>query len=157
MGLLGVGYDMSPCEIYPWSVHNPQKGETCSAEVRVGFNGEEVEAEILMVYDEPRNGRTIDQILHLRAVPKDNKWSVIHLRIKSEDKKGAVFDWETKSCKFFAACVQEIMQGSMPDFDALLEQEFHDNERMGGGGRGGRKAPKMRADQVLGMKKGGGF
>jgi hypothetical protein len=157
MDLLGVGYVMSPCEIYPWSHYDPSKGETCSAEVRTGFDGEEVEAEIQMVFDEPKNGRSIEQILHLRATPKDDKWSVIFLRIRGEDKKGEVYDWETKSCRFFAACAQEIAMGSIPDFDMLLEQEFHDNERMGGGGRGGRKAHKRRADQGLGMKKGGSF
>ncbi len=157
MDLLGVSYPMSPCEICPWSHYDPARGENCSAEVRVGFDGEEVEAEIQIMFDEPRDGRTIDQILYLRATPRDEKWSVNLLRINGEDKKEAVYDWESKSCRFFAACAQEIAIGKIPDFQSLLEQEFHDNERMGGGGRGGRKAPKMKADQVMGMKKGGSF
>jgi hypothetical protein len=157
MELLGVGYPMSPCEIYPWSYYDPDKGETCSAEVRVGFDGEDVEAEIQRVFDEPVEGKLIEQVMLPKATARDSKWSVVFLRIFGEDKKQAVYDWETKSCRFFAACAQAIALDAIPDFQELLEQEFHEGEMFGGGGRGGRKSPKMRADQVLGMKKGGSF
>lgn len=157
MDLLGVGYPMSPCEIFPWSYYDVDKQVTCSAEVRVGFDGEEVEAEIQLLHDVPVNGRTFEQITLLKATPVDEKWQVNYLMIRGEDKKGEVYDWETKSCRFFAACVQEIVRENIPDFDELLAQEFHNKEKKGGGGSGGRKSPKMKAGQVLGMNKRGGM
>ncbi|NCC20997.1 MAG: hypothetical protein EOM26_00880 [Alphaproteobacteria bacterium] len=158
MDLLNVGYEMAPYETYPWSCHDSVRGETCSAEVRMGIEGEEAEAEIQIVFDEPRNGKAIEQVLHLRAIPKElGKWTVVSLRIRGKDQAGSIYDWETKCCKFFAACVTSLLVDQIPDFDELLKEHMRDDEEKGGSGKGGRKAPKARMQQVLGMKKGGSF
>ncbi len=157
LDLLNVGYVLSAYETCPWSLYDDIGGVTCSAEVRMGMDMEDLEAEIQVLYDAPRDGKAIDQIMWMRATPRDGKWSPKLLRIRGEDKAGEVYDWETKCCQFFGACVTALLMDEMPDFDALLEEYFHDRERKAGSGRGGRKAPKAKMDQVLGMKKGGGF
>ena len=49
---LGVNHMLSPYETQPWFFHDEAKGQTCSAEVRMGPNGLDIEAEIQMLTDE---------------------------------------------------------------------------------------------------------
>lgn len=156
MEKLGVGYSLSPYETFPWSYYDEQKEETCSAEVRMGPDGEDVEAEIQMVYDQKPG---IDQLLWMRATPRmQDKWTITELRIRREDYVGKVYDWEGKSCALFRSVIQILQAGSMPDFDELLDREMNSRERYGGkGGSGGGKQPKIRPSQLLDMKKGQGF
>ncbi|MEK7800860.1 MAG: hypothetical protein AAB276_00225, partial [Pseudomonadota bacterium] len=118
----------------------------------------EIEAEIQVFYDNPSPGQSsIDQILWLKAAPyTEGKWDVTHLRIKREDWNGKLYGWEDKCRNFFRACVADIEQGKIPDFDTLLEREMGENERFGGTRAGGAgKSPKIRPQQLLNMKQGG--
>ncbi len=54
---LGVGYVMAAYETFPWSVSDSTTGKTCSAEVRMNPEGNEVEAEIQIFYDNPEPGK----------------------------------------------------------------------------------------------------
>ncbi|MFK7839434.1 MAG: hypothetical protein AB8B83_03810 [Bdellovibrionales bacterium] len=49
---LGVNYVMSPYETMPWVHYDESKGITCSAEVRMGTAGEDLEAEIQLLRDD---------------------------------------------------------------------------------------------------------
>ena len=121
-------------------------------------SGDELEAEIQIFYDIPTPGKTsIEQILWLKAAPHiESKWDVSHLRIKRADWNNKIYGWEEKCCNFFRACVLEMEQGKIPDFDVLLEKEMSEKERFGGTrGGGAGKAPKIRPQQLLDMKQGG--
>lgn len=154
---LGVNYSLGPYETCPWSSSDSATGKTCSAEVRMNPDGDEVEAEIQIFYDNPAPGQnSIEQILWLRAKPHINSWLVDMLRIRRADWNNKIYGWEEKCCNFFRACVTEIEQGKIPDIDALLEREMSEKERFGGTkGGGAGKAPKIRPQQLLNMKQGG--
>lgn len=161
MEKLGVGRVLSPYETHPWFYYDAEKGFTCSAEVRMGPRGDDVEAEIQILKDDPEEddltgGR--EQILHLRAEPVvTNEWTTKNLRVRGEDYNNRVHGWEEKGCNFFRACVEALQMGEMPDIDALLEKELGDDDSFGGGkksGRVGRKSPKIKPGALLGMKKG---
>ncbi len=156
---LGVGYVMAAYETFPWSVSDSTTGKTCSAEVRMNPEGNEVEAEIQIFYDNPEPGKgSIEQILWLRAMPHaQEKWDVDDLKIKGTSWVNKIYGWEEKCCNFFRACILEIEQGKMPDIDALLEKEMREDERFGGGKGSAGKAPKIRPQQLLNMKQGGSF
>jgi len=63
MDHLGVGYILSAYETSPWSAHDDDEGLTCSAEVRMGAQGDELEAEIQFMYDDPKpDQKAIEQI-----------------------------------------------------------------------------------------------
>lgn len=160
MEKLGVTYVLSPYETCPWSAYDSVKGLTCSAEVRMNPDGDEIEAEIQMLYEDPEPGKpSVNQVLWLKATPFiQSKWCVSNLRIKGKVEVGSTYNWEEKCCNLFRACVNELNLGNIPDFDALVEREMRDKERFGdqrGGGSG--KSPKIRPAQLLDMKKGQGF
>ncbi len=160
MEKLGVGYSLSPYETFPWSHYDEGKEETCSAEVRMGPEGEDVEVEVMMVYDNPPAGKPgFEQLLWMKALPKmQGKWTMSEIRVRQEDYVGKVYDWETKGCSLFRAIVQALRTGSIPNFDELLQREFHSRERYGDkSSSGGGKQPKIRPSQLLDMKKGQGF
>ncbi|MFP4098657.1 MAG: hypothetical protein ACLFU1_07715 [Alphaproteobacteria bacterium] len=52
MEKLGVGYALSAYETRPWFLHDSEKGIMCSAEVRIGPNSSDVEAEIQFLHDD---------------------------------------------------------------------------------------------------------
>ncbi len=157
---LGVGYVLSPYETCPYAAYDADKGVTASAEVRMNNTGDEIEAELQFLYDEPEPGKpSMQQMIWIYAKPVvQGKWSPIVLRIKGADEPPDVYEWETKGCNLFAACVQEIKMGNVPDIDELIEREMGGDERFssqrqGGGG----KAPKIKPQALLGMKNGRGF
>ena len=49
---LGVNHVLSPYETQPWFHYDASRGLTCSAEVRMGPSGDDIEAEIQFLYDE---------------------------------------------------------------------------------------------------------
>ncbi|MFA5592840.1 MAG: hypothetical protein WC989_05975 [Micavibrio sp.] len=160
MDKLGVGYVMGPYETCPWSAYDGEKGVTASAEVRMNNEGNEVEAELQFMYDAPEDGKPpMEQMIWIFAKPVvQTKWSPTHLRIKGKDEPPDVYEWETKGCNFFNACVQEIKMGSVPDIDALIEREMGGDERFRDARRGGGgKSPKIKPQALLGMKQGRGF
>lgn len=160
LNLLGVPYALSPYETYPWSYSDSSLGQTCSAEVRMGSDGLDLEAEVQILLDNPSPDQApVQQWMWLRATPQaQDKWSVTHLRIKGEDWNNKVHEWETKAASLFRATIMEIQRGMIPEFDDLVDREMRAKERFGdqrGGGSG--KSPKIRAAQLLDMKKGQGF
>jgi hypothetical protein len=159
MEKLGVDRELSPYETFPWSASDPD-GRTCSAEVRMNPDGDEVEAEIQMLLDDPEPGKSpVEQVLWLKATPHvQTKWAVGQLRIRAENWENKVYNWEEKCCNFFRAVAAALALGNIPDIDELIEREMRAKERFGdqrGGGAG--KSPKIRPAQLLDMKKGQGF
>lgn len=156
---LGVGYMLSPYETCPWSAYDGEKGVTCSAEVRMNNEGDEIEAELQLFYDMPEDGKPpVEQSIWIFCKPVANDmWSPTLFKIRGKDETGSVYNWEEKCCNFFAACVQEVKMDQIPDIDAIMEKELSDHERFGGGRGGSSKSPKIRPQAVLGIKNGRGF
>jgi hypothetical protein len=164
MEKLGVPHTLSAYETWPFATMDALSGKTCSAEVRMSPDCDEVEAEIQLVEDDESDMGSADsagvqQLFWLIATPfKEEKWAIKGLRIKSEDWVGKVFNWEEKACNLFRAITHELARGQMPDFDEIMEKEMKAKDRYGdqrGGGAG--KSPIIRPGQLLDMKKGAGF
>lgn len=176
---LGVSYVLSPYETMPWVYYDDVRGITCSAEVRMGPSGEDVEAEIQLLYDEPIDDdedegtiaedggtgkpprtlsadRTREQIMWMRAEPgAPDQWGPKYMRIKGKSYVNEFHDWEGKGCEFFRACVESLQMSQIPDFDELIDDKMKDDSFYGGGRRGriGKKSPNVKPGQLLGMKK----
>ena len=176
---LGVSRVLSPYETQPWVVYDEVKGLTCSAEVRMGPDAEDLEAEIQLLKDEDAphdetetsgdseedsedgGGSSVlmpggrQQVLWMRCEPILDQWTVKLLRIKDKDYVNEFHDWEGKGCEFFLSCVEAMQMGEIPDIDVLIEDKMKDTDSWGGGRRGrvGRKSPKIKPASLLGMKK----
>ncbi len=183
MEKLGINYVLSPYETMPWMHYDDSKGMTCSAEVRMGPTGEDVEAEIQLLRDEDAEddeegesgagsmeipdpdkstgandvepgGRK--QVMWMRAdAAIQSQWSPKLLRINGKDYVNEFHDWEGKGCDFFRACAESLQMGEIPDFNDLIDENMKDDTLYGGGRRGriGRKSPNIKPGQLLGMKK----
>ncbi len=158
MDSLGVGYELSAYETCPWSVYDGEKAATCSAEVRMNHDGDEIEAEIQMMHDTPpESGAPIERKFYALYKPSaDQKWEAKKVIALENDGEG-VYDWATKAASFFHACVQALKMDQIPDFEALYEQEITSKEKYAGGRGGSSKAPKIKPQQLLDMKQGRGF
>lgn len=157
---LGVGYILSAYETCPWSAFNDEKGITCSAEVRMNNDGDEMEAEMQFMRDNPEGDeKPIEQVFWLLAKPAvGDQWDVKDIKIRGEGDKEGLYGWTDKAVNFFHACVQELKMGKIPDIDEILAREMKSNERYGGNAQGGgSKAPKIKPQALLGMKGGRGF
>lgn len=167
MEKLGVNRVLAPYETQPWFHYDGAKGITCSAEVRMGPGNEDIEVEIQFLKDEGSTGETTgggetsgggpQQIMRMKILPAgDNLWAPTELRVRGEDLTTKLGDWEEKGCSFFRSCIQSIQMGDLPDIDELIKQELGDDDDWGGGKRGkiGRKSPKIKPAQLLGMKRG---
>ena len=162
---LGVDHALSPYETAPWVHYDEAKATTCSAEVRMGTGGDDLEAEIQFLKDETEDesgdgsasgGR--EQIMLMRAHPViDDKWTAHYLTVKGQSYVNEIHDWEGKGCEFFQACVQALLMGELPDIDALIEKHLKDDDFWGSGKRGkiGRKSPKIKPENLLGLGKRG--
>lgn len=154
---LGVGDMLSAYETCPWSAYDEEKGVTCSAEVRMNSDADELEAEMQLMFDNPEEGKPpLEQVFWLLAKPSAaNKWDVKDVKIRGEGNKDNAYAFEEKAVGFFHACVQELKMDKMPDIDEILAKEMKNNERYGGGAQGGgNKSPKIKPQQLLGMKGG---
>jgi len=159
MDSLSVGYEMSAYETCPWSAYDDEKGLSCSAEVRMNNDADEIEAEIQFVREEPQGDeKPVEQVFWLLSRPAvKGKWDVIEIKIRDESLKNSAYDWEGKGCNVFRACVQELIMGNIPDFDEILAREMKSTEKYGGSTTGGsNKAPKIKPQQLMGMKGGMG-
>jgi hypothetical protein len=162
---LSVGRALGAYETQPWFIYEETKGITCSAEVRMGPSGDDLEAEIQFLYDDPptpemlreaepkpgpdgappefpgtyggmlSGGRQQIMFLHAGAVIT-SEWAIKDLRIKGRNYVNAFGDWDVKACAFFTACTQAIMMNELPDVDALIEEHMKDDDFWGGGKRG---------------------
>lgn len=164
---LGVNHELSPYETQPWVLYDAENKVTCSAEVRMNPGGDELEAEIQLLKDEDEEGgeegtqdtgggKQPEQVMWMRAATDNGKeWSPNLLRVKGEDYVNAFHDWEKKGCDFFLAVIGALQMGEMPDIDALAEEHMKDDDIWNTGGRGkiGRKSPKIKPAQLLGLKK----
>lgn len=162
---LGVSYVLSPYETMPWMHYDEEQGMTCSAEVRMGPSGDDVETEIQLIRDDgdgdeedeeedsqEETGEGKDgekppekplkpgerrQIMWMRAdAAVANQWGPKQLRIKGHDYVNEFHDWEGKGCDFFRAVVESLQMGEIPDFDALIGDHMKDDSFYGGGRRG---------------------
>lgn len=158
---LGVDRLLLAYEIERYAHTDSESGDTVNAEIRMGFDGEEVEIELLYIRANPKETeREVDPVFSMLATMrhKEKKFYIDSLRIHLEDCANAVSDWENKACNFFKACIMKIKQGEMPDIEELLEKEFFGGSgRSGLRGSGGRKSPKIRPEKIMGMKGGGSF
>lgn len=158
MEKLGVNRVLSAYETQPWFHYDTARAITCSAEVRMGPSNEDIEAEIQFLHDNPPEGTpSTEQIMRMKIMPGgDNLWMPTELIVNAESYVNKIYDWEEKGCNFFRACIQALQMGDLPNIDELIKQELGDDDDWGGGKRGkiGRKAPKIKPAQLLGMKKG---
>ena len=166
MEKLAVNRVLSPYETQPWMMYDDDTSITCSAEVRMGPQGEDIEAEIQFLYDEDA---TIPELFvedgfdeeELEALPEDHvktplihdgrmqvmiaraapvaqeNWGFSNMTIKGIEYASKFHDWEGKGCEFFTACIQAINMGELPDIDAFIKRLMKDDS-FGGSGRRGR-------------------
>ncbi|MEZ5919529.1 MAG: hypothetical protein R3D66_06460 [Alphaproteobacteria bacterium] len=166
MEYLGVDHVLSPYETQPWFHYDAAKGITCSAEVRMGSGGDDIEVEMQFLKDETSEeesgesdggtGGGPEQIMFMRAEPSSQtEWSPKQLRVQGKNYVNELPEWEKKGCDFFRASIESMQMGELPDIDALIAQHLVDDSLYGGGGRGrvGRKSPKVKPGQLLGMGK----
>lgn len=157
---LGVSYELGPYETCPWSCYDVDLDRTCSAEVRMNPDGDELEGEIQVLKDDPDSDMPImEPIYFMRAKPgNSSKWTIKLLLIRGEPIDETISQWPQKSCGFFRAVVQELIMDKFPDIDELLDKELYMKERGADQyGGGGGKSPKLKGGQLMGMKKGGGI
>lgn len=181
MEKLGVDRPLTPYETQPWFMYDEDKGITCSAEVRMGPNYEDLETEIQFIYDDDRereievkvkvrdrDGKDVEEtktetirggqehIMYMQVKPViQQKWTTTALKVKGESYYNKFHNWEGKGCDFFRAAIEAIQMNILPDIDDLIEKELSDDALGGGGRRGriGRKSPKVKPGQLMGMKK----
>jgi hypothetical protein len=127
--------------------------------VRCNHDQSEIEAEIQLMPDTPmENAAPVEQVYLIKCELRkglDKKYAVIDCIIRGESWNGKVYDWETKSCNFFRACVRDIKVDKIPDIDAILSKEMSDNSRYSGkGGDGSNKSPKFDASKLMYDRKG---
>jgi len=157
MDRLGVPNVLTPYETYPFTVYDAAQGLTCSAEVRMGMEDNEIECEIQLVHDTPPAGKSSMELVIWFQLKHSGttEWDAKDARMKGEPIDRTLYNWEEKCCNFFGAVVRFLKMDQIPDIDELIDDEFHSRERFGGGGAGGGKSPKIKPGQLLGMKKGG--
>lgn len=165
---LGVNRGLEPYETHPWFHYDEENNTSCSAEVRMGPGGVDLEAEIQFLTDpsdeesegaETSSSSGTEQIMRMRAEPVvDGLWSPKQLKVKGEDYTGKMHNWEEKGCDFFRSCIESIQMGEMPVIDDLIKKNLSDDSSGGKGraGRVGRKSPKVKPGALLGMGKPGG-
>lgn len=160
MDKLGVGYELSAYETCPWSAYDEEKDLTCSAEVRMNNDGDEIEAELQILRGQPAEGELmIEQVFWLIGKPAiAGKWDVSAVKIKGDGSEDGTHNFYEKAVNFFLGCVQELKMNKIPNIDEILEREMKNKDRYGGGAGGGSsKAPKIKPQALLGMKGGRGF
>ena len=169
MDNLGVGYILSAYETSPWSTYNDgdeddtsgdsDGGLSCNAEVRMNGDGDEFEAELQILHDEPKPGESpVEQICWILGKPATaDKWDIKIAKVKGENKTEEIYNWEEKSVSFFHACVQELKLDKIPDIDALYEREINKTDRFSGNSQGGgSKSPKVNQNPAIRPKGGMG-
>ncbi len=158
---LAVRHILTPYESAPWVYYDEDKGITCSAEVRMGPDGDEIECEVQFLHDEENDENLIgpQQKMYLRATPCKHGadiWSPVTFTVKGKSYVNEIAEWEDKACAFFQGCIQALNMNTLPDIEDLIEKHLDDDGFGGRSGRGkiGRKSPKIKPNQLLGMKGG---
>lgn len=152
MDHLGVDHILSPYETAPWSTYDPDRGLTCNADVRMGPDMDDLEAEIVLVYDTPPEGApSVEQImfLHLK-LDMNKKWTADVLKLQGETFTGKIYDWDKKACEFFISATLQLTRNVIPDFEEMIERIFKAADTFGSGtGGGGGRKPIIRPEQLL--------
>ncbi len=160
MNKLGVGRVLGPYENCPWMVCDEEGSVTCNAEVSAGTdNMDDIYAAVDVMYETPPEGKPpADHVFQLCAYHSNaGNWTIRKVSVRGEALDETISNWPEKSCNFFGAVVQSLKQGIIPDIDELLDQELFKKERGADQyGGGGKKAPKIEANQLL-TPKGRGF
>ncbi len=159
MKKLGVGRDLNVYETQPWLTYDEVENLTCEAEVRCNHDKTEIEAEMQFMPDTPiANNLPVEQICVIRIEQQkklNGNYTVVSCIIRGEEWKSKFYDWETKACNFFRACVTEIRKDKIPDVDKILSKEMKEDGMYGrNGGDGSNKAPKINASQLMYDRKG---
>lgn len=159
MNKLGVGRPLNVYETQPWLTYDMEKNMTCEAEVRCNHDQTVLEAEMQFMPDTPMDNKApVEQVCLIICEKRKglgDKYTVTDCIIRGESWKGKIYDWETKSCNFFRACVRDIKADKIPDIDAILSKEMKDTSRYGGrGGDGSNKQPKIDASNLMYDRKG---
>ncbi|MEZ5903234.1 MAG: hypothetical protein R3D88_08015 [Alphaproteobacteria bacterium] len=100
---MGVGYILSAYETCPWSAYEDENGITCSAEVRMDGSGEEIEAEMQIMRDNPEEDESpVEQVFWLLAKPAvSDQWDVKDVKIRGEGNTDDSYAFEEKAVNFF--------------------------------------------------------
>lgn len=155
---LGLDHVPMAYESVPLSLYDETKGMTASAEVRMGDNQAELDAEILAIHDlPPEDGLSVNVIMNMNVRPKqDGRWTPQSFMVKGEDYAAKIGNWEERACEFYNKICLCMKRGEMPDFEEMigdiLDSGNYDGRRGGGTSR---KSPKIKPAQVLGIKQGG--
>jgi len=159
MKKLGVGRDLNVYETQPWLTYDAERNMTCEAEVRCNHDKTIIEAEMQFMPDTPMDGKPpVEQVCVIKAEQYkrlNNEYTVVSCIIQGKEWQGEFYDWETKSCNFFRACVSEIRKDKIPDVEAILKKEMKESSFYGAGqGDGSNKQPKINASQLMYDRKG---
>ncbi len=155
---MGVSQKLGPYQTCPWSAYDGTRAQTCMAEVRMGTDGDELEGEVQVLYDTPKNGLPMEQILWVRfQADGTGHWTAADMRLKGKDAK-TIYAWEEKSCEFIKSLSMSLRRDEVPDIEDLVDEIFYRSERFADQyGGGGSKAPKIKPQQLMDMKQGRGF
>lgn len=154
---LSVDQELKAYDSESWAVFDDENNVSCTAEVMMNSDADELTADIQFMRDFPKGDeKPMEQVLHIIAVPAvQGKWDIKTATFKGENRGGDSYNWEGKCADLFSACVQELKMDKIPDIDALAEKELKDDERFGGTkGGGGRKSPQMKNQNNMKMKSG---
>jgi hypothetical protein len=158
MSKLGVPHELSLYETCPFNVYDAASGVTCSAEVRMGTDPNELEAEIQLMYDTPpAGGSSMQQVIWFIVKPhQGDDWQTRDARLKNEPIDKNTYNWEEKCCNFFGDVARFLKMEQLPDIEELIEEHFHSRERFNDQrGGGGGKSPKIKPAALMNIKKGG--
>lgn len=99
-----------------------------------------------------KDGREQVLIMHVIPVIEEN-WEMKKLTVKTNDYVNAFFEWDEMGCELFRMAIESILRDELPDIEDLLEKTLNKSDYWGGGRRGrvGRKSPKVKPGQLLGM------
>lgn len=160
MDNLGVGNVLTAYETSPWSAYDDENDLSCNAEVRMNSDGDELEAELQILRNNPKADElSVEQVYWMIAKPAvGDQWDIKLAKIKGESKADSVHNWEGKSINFFQGCVQDLKMGNIPNIEEILERALSGKEKFSGSSQGGgSKSPKIKPQALLGMKGGRGF
>jgi hypothetical protein len=136
-------------------------GRTCSAELRMNADANELEADVQLFYDDPDDDEIppFQQIMLMQARPKkDGGWEIISVFVKDENMTGKFSGWAESAMALYTAITHSLKQDEIPDIDALIDEHMDGEDgRPGRAGRrgGGRKNPKFKPpSNTYGMKTG---
>jgi len=96
MDKLGVGYELGAYDAYPLSYYDGDSGRTCNAEVRMDADGQELEAEIQMMYDTPPEGKaSMVQCFWIKAnaVGTAGEWELTDIKLQDEPEVKEIGRW----------------------------------------------------------------